>query len=76
VVAVLACGTRCPDRSRIGIAPNCKNSAMKIGNDAVHFSALTYQELFTRMVSVVGAEHAGDMAYLRDRYINDSNASR
>ena len=43
--------------------------AAQIGDDATHFTALTYQELFTRMTQAVGAEHAGYMNYLRDRYI-------
>jgi hypothetical protein len=43
--------------------------AAQIGNDAAHFTALTYQELFARMEQAVGAEHADYMAYLRDRYI-------
>jgi hypothetical protein len=41
----------------------------QIGSDAEHFMALTYQELFARMDRIVGAEHAGYMHYLRDRYI-------
>ena len=43
--------------------------AAKIGDDAEHFNAMTYQELFARMEQAVGAEHVGYMAYLRDRYI-------
>jgi hypothetical protein len=43
--------------------------AEQIGGDAAHFTALTYQELFARMEQLVGAEHAGYMAYLRDRYV-------
>jgi hypothetical protein len=46
-----------------------------IGNDAAHFSALTYQELFARMVPVVGPEHADYMGYLRDRYLGEGAAS-
>lgn len=42
--------------------------AAQIGSDASHFTALTYQELFSRMEPLAGAEHAGYMAYLRDRY--------
>ena len=42
----------------------------QIGDDAAHFHALTYQELFTRMERVIGAEHAAYMDYLRDRYLN------
>jgi hypothetical protein len=41
--------------------------AAKIGSDAAHFSALTYQELFARMVPVIGQEHERYIAYLRDR---------
>jgi hypothetical protein len=43
--------------------------AAQIGDDATHFTALTYQELFTRMEQAAGAEHRGYMNYLRDRYI-------
>jgi hypothetical protein len=43
--------------------------ATQIGSDAAHFAAMTYQELFSRMDRLVGAEHEGYMAYLRDRYI-------
>jgi hypothetical protein len=42
----------------------------QIGGDAAHFTALTYQDLFARMEEAVGAEHAGYMAYLRERYID------
>ena len=50
--------------------------AAQIGGDAEHFMALTYQELFARMESAAGAEHAPYMAYLRDRYVNDADAPR
>ena len=40
-----------------------------LGEDARHFTATTYQQLFTRMEPLVGAEHAEYMAYLRGRYI-------
>jgi hypothetical protein len=43
--------------------------AEQIGGDAAHFTALTYQELFSRMEPLAGAEHAGYVEYLRDRYI-------
>ena len=43
--------------------------AAQIGGDGAHFRALTYQELFARMQPLAGAEHAGYMEYLRDRYI-------
>jgi hypothetical protein len=43
-----------------------------IGSDAARFTALTYQELFARMERAVGAEDAGYMAYLRDRYVSAS----
>lgn len=43
--------------------------AATIGDDAQHFTALTYQELFARMEQAVGPELADYMAYLRDRYI-------
>jgi restriction endonuclease-like protein len=43
--------------------------AAQIGDDATHFTALTYQELFARMTQAAGAEHADYMNYLRDRYI-------
>jgi len=43
--------------------------ASQIGDYARHFTAMTYQELFARMEPLVGAEHAGYMEYLRDRYI-------
>jgi hypothetical protein len=46
--------------------------AAQIGNDAAHFTALRYQELFARMERLVGAEHAEYMAYLRDRYISET----
>jgi len=41
----------------------------QIGPDVAHFTALTYQELFSRMEPLAGEEHADYMAYLRDRYI-------
>ena len=44
----------------------------QIGGDAAHFNAQTYQELFVRIESVVGAEHAEYMAYLRDRYLSEA----
>jgi hypothetical protein len=43
----------------------------RIGDDAKHFSALTYQELFARMERVAGAGHADYMNYLRDRYVKE-----
>ena len=46
--------------------------AAHIGEDAKHFQALTYQELFARMERSVGAEHADYMTYLKDRYLNES----
>jgi hypothetical protein len=42
----------------------------KIGDDALRFVALTYQELLPRMVGHIGLEHAEYVSYLRDRYIN------
>jgi hypothetical protein len=48
--------------------------AADIGSDAVHFMALTYQELFARMERVVGTEHSGYMQYLRDRYMTVAEA--
>jgi hypothetical protein len=42
----------------------------QIGSDAKRFSALTYQELFNRMLPFVGEEHAAYMNYLRDRYLD------
>jgi hypothetical protein len=41
----------------------------RLGNDAGHFSSMTYQELYARMVPFVGANDSDYMAYLRDRYI-------
>ena len=41
-----------------------------IGTDAAHFSALTYQELFARMVPFVGQDDSEYIAYLRDRYMS------
>jgi hypothetical protein len=45
--------------------------AARIGDDAGHFTALTYQELFVRMERAVGPGHADYMAYLRDRYVKE-----
>ena len=42
-----------------------------LGADTVRFLALTYQELFERMVPLIGSEHADYIAYLRDRYLNE-----
>jgi hypothetical protein len=39
----------------------------QLDDDGTHFSAMTYQELFARMLPVVGPEDATYMAYLRDR---------
>jgi hypothetical protein len=41
--------------------------AAQIGTDAAHFSALTYQELFARMVPFVRQDDSEYVAYLRDR---------
>jgi hypothetical protein len=49
--------------------------ASQIGHDAVHFRALTYQELFARMEPIAGPEHAEYMAYLRDRYLSEAAPS-
>jgi hypothetical protein len=46
-----------------------------LGADAVKFMAVTYQELFARMAPLVESEHPEYIAYLRDRYMNDSIAS-
>jgi hypothetical protein len=43
----------------------------QIGSDAEHFMALTYQELFAGLETVVGAEHVDYMDYLRDRYLSE-----
>jgi hypothetical protein len=43
----------------------------QIGSDAEHFIALTYQELFARLETVVGAEHVDYMKYLSDRYLKE-----
>jgi len=40
-----------------------------LGNDSVRFSSMTYQEVYARMVPLVGADDADYMAYLHDRYI-------
>jgi len=44
--------------------------AAQIGADEARFSALTYQELFARMMPFVGQDDADYMAYLRDRYMS------
>ena len=44
--------------------------AAQIGGDASHFNAHTYQEIFTQMERMVGAEDADYITYLRDRYLN------
>ena len=46
-----------------------KTFTAQIGADAAHFTALTYQELFSRISALAGDEHADYVAYLRDRYI-------
>jgi hypothetical protein len=43
-----------------------------IGTDAAHFSALTYQELFARMVPFVGQDDSEYIAYLQERYMSDA----
>jgi Restriction Endonuclease associating with ARP len=43
----------------------------QIGSDAEHFMALTYQELFAGLETVVGAGHVDYMDYLRDRYLSE-----
>jgi hypothetical protein len=48
------------------------NFAAHIATDAKHFSALTYQELFARMVSFLGQGDSEYMAYLRERYMSDA----
>lgn len=45
---------------------------LQTGADVARFSALTYQELFARMVPFVGQDNWEYMAYLRERYLNDS----
>jgi hypothetical protein len=45
--------------------------AAQIGTDATHFSALTYQELFTRIERFVEQDDSEYIAYLRDRYMSD-----
>jgi hypothetical protein len=47
-----------------------KDFTSQLGPEAAHFSALTYQELFDRMIRFVGDEHDEYMAYLRDRYLS------
>lgn len=47
----------------------------QIGADAAHFSTLTYQELFARMVPFVGQDDSEYIAYLRDRYVGDKGGS-
>lgn len=47
----------------------------KIGNDAKHFSVLTYQELFKRMIPFVGKTDSEYMAYLRERYVSEAVVS-
>jgi hypothetical protein len=44
----------------------------QIGAEAAHFSALTYHELFTRMVRVVGQDDSVYIAYLRERYVAEA----
>jgi hypothetical protein len=44
----------------------------QLGSDAGHLKAITYQELFARIESVAGAEHAEYLAYLRDRYLSEA----
>jgi len=46
-----------------------------IGTDAARFSALTYQELFVRMVPFVGQDDSGYIAYLRNRYVSEAGVS-
>jgi hypothetical protein len=46
-----------------------------IGTDAANFLALTYQELFARMVPFVGQDDSEYIAYLRDRYVSDEVVS-
>jgi hypothetical protein len=41
--------------------------------DGIQFSCLSYQELFGRLETQVGQEHAGYMEYMRGRYFNQSN---
>lgn len=48
----------------------------QIGDDAQHFTSLTYQELFARMQPLLSPEHAGYVEYLRDRYIAKSSAEQ
>src|SRR5438874_1589727 len=45
----------------------------RLGEDAARFSSMTYQELYTRMVSFVGIDDANYMTYLRERYVGESN---
>jgi hypothetical protein len=58
-----------PGPSAAAHRSDLRRFSAQIGSDAAHFKALTYQELFARMESVVGAEHAEYMTYLRDRYL-------
>ena len=44
--------------------------ATVLGDDGTHFMALTYQELFDRMLPLVGQNHFEYIAYLRDRYMS------
>jgi hypothetical protein len=46
-----------------------------LGADAANFLALTYQELFARMVPFVEQDHSEYIAYLRDRYVSDAGVS-
>jgi len=48
---------------------------VQTGTDAAHFSALTYQELFARMVPLVGQDDSEYIAYLRERYVSDMTVS-
>ena len=49
--------------------------ASQIGPDAERFSALTYQELFSRMMLSVGPEHAEYLGYLKSRYLTGSDVT-
>ena len=49
--------------------------AGQIGLDGEHFSALTYQELFGRMIAVVGSDHTEYLAYLTDRYMSEATVA-
>ena len=46
-----------------------------IGADATYFSALTYQELFARMVPF-GKDDSEYITYLRERYVERDEPSR